>query len=43
MSWCCRTDFLKMVAEAMKACEWNDSGDGDEDEQKKISAVLNNK
>jgi hypothetical protein len=31
---------LRKVADAMRAIEWNDSGDGDDDEQRFITDVL---
>jgi hypothetical protein len=31
---------LSLVAEALRAIEWNDSGDGDDDEEKNIRACL---
>lgn len=31
---------LYLVAQAMRACEWNDSGDGDLDEEALIKKVL---
>lgn len=34
-------EHLKRVANAMRAIEWNDSGDGDDDEVKLITACLN--
>ncbi len=33
-------EHLKLVAAALKSIEWNDSGDGDDDEEKNICACL---
>ncbi len=33
-------EHLKLVAAALQAIEWNDSGDGDDDEEKNICACL---
>ncbi len=33
-------EHCRLVAQAMRACEWNDSGDGDPEETEFIKAVL---
>lgn len=33
-------EHCQLVARAMRACEWNDSGDGDDEEESLIRRVL---